>query len=193
MTALLDLRPLAIPDVKELVPKSFGDGRGYFREVFNRKRFFEETGCPVDFVQNNLSSSAAKATLRGLHFQTPPFAQTKLVWAVRGSAFDVAVDIRKGSPTYGQWVAVMLSAEKGNQLLVPAGFAHGFLTLEAETSVQYMVDNYYAPANEGGIRWDDPFLAIEWPLDGAAPTLAARDAAFPLLAEVETPLGKEAA
>lgn len=193
MSALLEVVPLAIPGVRELIPRSFGDGRGHFREVYNRKRFGEETGLAIDFVQSNQSWSAAKATLRGLHFQAPPFAQAKLVWAVRGSAFDVAVDLRLGSPAYGRWVAVVLSAEKGNQILVPPGFAHGFLTLEAETSVQYMVDNYYAPAHEFGLRWDDPTLAIDWPLDGAVPTLAARDAAFPRLAEVETPFGREAA
>jgi dTDP-4-dehydrorhamnose 3,5-epimerase len=191
MSGLLEVRPLAIPGVLELMPKSFGDGRGYFREAYNRKRFQEETGVAIDFVQSNQSYSAERGTLRGLHFQAPPFAQAKLVWAVRGAVFDVAVDIRFGSPTYGRWVSVVLVAERGNQILVPAGFAHGFVTLEANTSVQYMVDNHYAPSAEGGLRWDDPVLAIDWPLDGAAPTLTARDDDFPSLADLATPFSFE--
>jgi dTDP-4-dehydrorhamnose 3,5-epimerase len=186
-SSLLAIRRLAIPDVLELVPKSFGDNRGHFREVYNAKRFAEETGLAIEFVQSNQSYSAEKATLRGLHFQAPPFAQAKLVWAVRGSALDVAVDIRLGSPTFGRWTSVLLSAEEGNQILVPAGFAHGFLTLEAETSVQYMVDNHYAPSHDRGIRWDDPTIAIAWPVAGGSPTLSPRDAAFPCFAEIETP------
>ena len=186
MTSLLEVRRLAIPEVRELVPRSFGDGRGFFREVYNRKRFASETGVSIEFVQSNQSYSAETGTLRGLHFQAPPFAQAKLVWVVRGAIFDVAVDIRAGSPTFGRWAAVELSAEKGNQILVPAGFAHGFLTLTPETSVQYMVDAHYAPVHEGGICWDDPDLAIAWPLDGT-PKLSERDAAWPGLAEGGTP------
>jgi dTDP-4-dehydrorhamnose 3,5-epimerase len=190
MSALLDVRPLAIADVLELVPKRFGDNRGYFCEVYNRQRFGEETGVDIGFIQTNQSLSAERGTLRGLHFQAPPFAQNKLVWAVKGAVFDVAVDIRRRSPTYGKWAAVILSAETGNQILVPAGFAHGFLTLEPDTIVQYQVDNPYAPAQEGGIRWDDPDIAIPWPLAGAAPMLAKRDAVFPRLNEIETPFGQ---
>ena len=183
----LSVRELDIPDVLELVPKSFGDNRGHFREVYNARRFTEETGLVVGFVQSNQSWSADKATLRGLHFQAPPFAQTKLVWAVHGTALDVAVDIRLGSPTFGRWVSLVLSAELGNQILVPAGFAHGFLTLEPETTIQYMVDNHYAPACDRGIRWDDPTIGIGWPLAGEVPTLSTRDAGFPRFAEIETP------
>jgi len=187
MSPLLEARRLAIPDVMELVPKRFGDDRGYFCEIYNKQRFAEATGAAIDFVQTNQSLSADKATLRGLHFQTPPLAQTKLVWAVRGAVFDVAVDIRHGSPTYGKWASVLLSAERGNQILVPAGFAHGFLTLEPDTIVQYQVDNPYAPAHDRGIRWDDPWIAVSWPLAGAVPTLSKRDAVFPRLNEIETP------
>jgi dTDP-4-dehydrorhamnose 3,5-epimerase len=184
---LLEVRRLAIPEVMELTPKRFGDDRGYFCEVYNQTRFAEETGAAIGFIQTNQSLSAEKATLRGLHFQAPPFAQTKLVWAVRGAAFDVAVDIRLGSPTYGQWVSVSLSAERGNQILVPAGFAHGFLTLEPDTVVQYQVDNPYTPSHDRGIRWDDPSLKIDWPLAGAAPTLSKRDAAFLHLGAMTSP------
>ena len=187
MSALLEVRRLAIPDVIELLPKRFGDHRGYLSEVYNRQRFAAETGVAIDFIQINQSLSAEKATLRGLHFQAPPFAQTKLVVAVTGAAFDVAVDIRRGSPTYGKWVSVTLSSEKGNQVLVPAGFAHGFLTLEPDTIMQYQVDNPYSPTHEGGIRWDDPAIGINWPKAAAVPTLSERDAAFPPLGEIETP------
>jgi dTDP-4-dehydrorhamnose 3,5-epimerase len=187
MSPLLEVRRLAVPEVMELVPKRFGDERGYFCEIFNQQRFAEATGAAIDFVQTNQSLSADKATLRGLHFQAPPFAQTKLVWVVRGAAFDVAVDIRRGSPTYGKWASVLLSTETGNQILVPAGFAHGFLTLEPDTIVQYQVDNPYAPAHDRGIRWDDPGIAVPWPLAGVAPTLSKRDAVFPRLDEIETP------
>lgn len=188
MSPLLEVRRLAIPEVAELVPKRFGDDRGYFCEIYNQQRFAEATGAAIGFVQTNQSLSADKATLRGLHFQAPPFAQTKLVWVVRGAAFDVAVDIRRGSPSYGKYASVMLSAETGNQILVPAGFAHGFLTLEPDTIVQYQVDNPYAPAHDRGIRWDDPVIAIPWPLAGKGPTLSKRDAVFPRLDEIETPL-----
>ena len=193
MSPLLEVRRLAIAEVLELTPKRFGDRRGYFCELFNRKRFAEETGAALDFIQTNQSRSAATATLRGLHFQAPPFAQAKLVWAVHGAAFDVAIDIRLGSPTFGKWASVLLSADRGNQILVPAGFAHGFLTLEPDTIVQYMVDNPYAPTHDRGIRWDDPTLAIDWPLAGPAPTLSERDAGFPRLSDVETPFGFGAA
>jgi dTDP-4-dehydrorhamnose 3,5-epimerase len=187
MSVLLDVKPLAIPSVLELVPKRFGDARGYFSEVYNKQRFEEATGAAVNFVQTNQSLSADKGTLRGLHFQAPPFAQTKLVWVVRGAVLDVAVDIRLTSPTYGKWASVLLSAEKGNQILVPAGFAHGFLTLEPDTIVQYQVDKPYAPDHDRGIRWDDPDIAINWPLAGAVPTLSKKDAVFPRLSEIETP------
>jgi dTDP-4-dehydrorhamnose 3,5-epimerase len=187
MSPLLEVRRLAIPEVLELVPKRFGDDRGYFCEVYNKQRFAEGTGAAIDFVQTNQSLSADKATLRGLHFQAPPFAQSKLVWVVCGAAFDVAVDIRRDSPTYGKWASVMLSAETGNQILVPAGFAHGFLTLEPDTIVQYQVDRPYTPTHDRGIRWDDPGIAVAWPLAGEAPTLSKRDAVFPRLDEIETP------
>jgi dTDP-4-dehydrorhamnose 3,5-epimerase len=187
VSALLEVRRLAIPDVIELVPKRFGDDRGYLSEVYNKQRFAEETGLAIDFIQINQSFSVGTATLRGLHFQAPPFAQTKLVAAVTGAAFDVAVDIRQGSPTFGKWAAVTLSSEKGNQVLVPAGFAHGFLTLAPGTIMQYQVDSPYSPRHDGGVRWDDPALAIDWPRGGAIPTLSKRDSAFPRLSEITSP------
>jgi dTDP-4-dehydrorhamnose 3,5-epimerase len=187
MSSLLEVRRLAVADVLELVPKRFGDNRGYFSEIYNQQRLAEESGTVIRFTQINQSLSAEKATLRGLHFQAPPFAQAKLVWVVSGAVFDVAVDIRAGSPTHGKWASVLLSAERGNQVLVPAGFAHGFLTLEPDTIVQYQVDNPYSPDHDRGIRWDDPEIAVAWPLSGAAPTLSKRDAVFPLFAEISTP------
>jgi len=191
VSALLEVRRLAIPDVIELLPKRFGDHRGYLSEVYNRQRFAAETGVAIDFMQINQSLSAEKATLRGLHFQAPPFAQAKLIVAVTGAAFDVAVDMRRGSPTYGKWFSVTLSSENGNQVLVPAGFAHGFLTLAPDTIMQYQVDNPYSPTHEGGIPWDDPALAINWPIGAVVPTLSKRDAAFPPLGEIETPFRVE--
>jgi dTDP-4-dehydrorhamnose 3,5-epimerase len=187
VSALLEVRRLAIPDVLELLPKRFGDHRGYLSEVYNKQRFAAETGVAIEFMQINQSLSVEKGTLRGLHFQAPPFAQAKLVVAVSGAAFDVAVDLRRGSPTFGKWVSVVLSSAKGNQVLVPAGFAHGFLTLEPDTIMQYQVDNPYSPKHEGGVRWDDPALGIHWPKTTAAPTLSDRDAEFPPLGEIKTP------
>jgi dTDP-4-dehydrorhamnose 3,5-epimerase len=186
MSAALDVRPVAaIPAVIEITPRRISDERGFFTELFNR-RVWRDAGIDLDFVQTNYSFSVKKGTLRGLHFQTPPAAQAKVVTVTRGRIFDVVVDIRRGSPTYGKWVAVEISGERGNQLLVPAGFAHGFLTLEPETHVQYMVTSYYSPANDRGIRFDDPTLAIDWPLDGD-PHLSPRDRAFPCFADIDTP------
>ncbi|MBW8301129.1 MAG: dTDP-4-dehydrorhamnose 3,5-epimerase [Hydrogenophaga sp.] len=168
-------------------PKRFGDERGWFTEVYNKKKF-SDFGITADFVQDNHSLSIPVGTLRGLHFQTPPFAQAKLVRCIRGSIFDVAVDLRRGSPTYGRWVGAKLSAENGHQLFVPVGFAHGFLTLETATEVTYKVTDFYAHENDGGIRWNDLQVNIAWPLPaGVEPVLSQKDAVQPLLGDFESP------
>lgn len=155
----------AIPDVKIFEPKSFGDERGFFFESFNQKLFEEATGLKRDFVQDNHSKSS-KGVLRGLHYQLPPMAQGKLVRVVQGEVFDVAVDIRKSSPTFGQWVGVHLSGENKRQLWIPEGFAHGFLTLSETAEFLYKTTNYYSPKDEGAIVWSDSDLAIAWPEAG---------------------------
>lgn len=166
----------------EIIPKQFPDSRGYFSEVFNLKTL-ECAGIDCGpWVQDNQSYSEKKYTLRGLHLQLAPFAQAKLVRVLSGSIFDVAVDLRGKSKTYGQWVGVTLSATKFNQLYIPAGFAHGFLTLEPHVAVQYKVNNYYAKGEERSLRWDDAELAINWPLpENMSPLLSDKDAIAPLL------------
>ncbi len=174
---------LAITDVKLLEPKIFRDERGFFSETYSATALAEH-GLDDVFVQDNQSLSRATGVLRGLHFQVPPYAQAKLVRVVAGSIFDVAVDIRKASPTYGKWVGATLSAENWAQLYVPAGFAHGFCTLEPDTQVIYKVTAIYAPDAEKAIAWNDPALAIDWPLQGRAPVLSARDEAHPPLSSL---------
>lgn len=176
----------SIPDVVELIPDKFGDNRGFFSEVFKRTAF-EEEGIVIDWVQDNQSFSAFAGTVRGLHFQAPPVAQHKLIRVLRGSIYDVALDIRAGSPTFGEHVAVELSADKWNQLLVPFGFAHCFMTMEPYTEVLYKVSDYWSRDHEGAIRWDDPALGIMWPELGQSPTLSEKDAAAPFFADFETP------
>ncbi|MGE6106083.1 dTDP-4-dehydrorhamnose 3,5-epimerase [Aeromonas veronii] len=154
----------AIPDVLIFEPKVFGDERGFFFESFNHKLFEEAVGYQVNFVQDNHSKSS-KGVLRGLHYQLPPHAQGKLVRCVAGEVFDVAVDIRKCSPTFGQWVGVHLSGENKRQLWIPEGFAHGFVTLSDTAEFLYKTTNYYAPQSEGSICWDDPQVGIEWPIE----------------------------
>ena len=173
----------AIPDVKIVTPKKFGDHRGFFSEVYNRQAF-AEAGIALDFIQDNHSLSAQVGTLRGLHFQSAPFAQDKLVRVPRGRILDVAVDIRKSSPTFGRHVAVELSAENWRQLLVPIGFAHGFVTLEPDTEVMYKVTNYYSAANDLGLAWDDPDLAIAWPLPPGGAVLSDKDRKHPRLRDL---------
>ena len=184
----MQIDDLGIPAVKMLAPGKHGDHRGFFSEVYNR-RTLADAGIGIEFVQDNHSLSAEKGTVRGLHFQTPPYAQDKLVRVVRGSVFDVAVDLRRGSPTYGQHVSAVLSAEAWNQLLAPIGFAHGFMTLEPDTEVLYKVSNYYAPDHDRGILWNDPALGIAWPIPEAEAILSDKDRRQPRLAEIATPFG----
>jgi dTDP-4-dehydrorhamnose 3,5-epimerase len=166
--------------VRLFTTRRFGDARGWFAETYNVRRF-AAAGLDIQFVQDNQSSSKAAMTLRGIHFQKPPHAQAKLVRCLRGRIFDIAVDLRPQSPTFRAWIGVELSAEGGEQLFVPAGFGHAYLTLEPDCEVAYKVDEYYEPASESGIRWDDPQLAIAWPLDGRAPILSDKDSALPPL------------
>jgi len=170
-----------------LTPRRHGDHRGFFSESYSRK-LLQEQGIDIDFVQDNHSLSATTGTVRGLHFQAPPHAQDKLVRCGRGALLDVAVDIRRGSPTYGQWVSVELSFENGRQLLVPRGFAHGFVTRMPDTEIVYKCSDYYAPETEGAIRWDDPEIGIWWDLaPGSAPIISGKDAVAPLFAEFDSP------
>ena len=173
----------SIADVKVLIPKKHGDHRGFFSETYSR-RSFAEARINIDFVQDNHAFSAEKGTVRGLHFQIPPFAQDKLVRVVRGSVFDVAVDLRRGSPTYGQHVSAVISAEAWNQILVPIGFAHGLMMLEPNTEVIYKVSNYYALDHDNGLLWNDPALGIEWPVAEDEAILSAKDKVQPRLADL---------
>ena len=173
--------------VQLIKPRRFGDDRGWFTEFYHQKRF-AEGGIDIVFVQDNHSLSRPEGTLRGLHFQSPPFAQAKLVRCIAGRIYDVAVDIRRNSPTFGEHVGVELSAQNGWQLYIPAGFAHGFVTLEPDCEITYKVSAHYAPDCDLGIRWDDPALAIKWPLaPGAAPMLSDKDAKLPPLSAVQSP------
>lgn len=173
---------LSIPEVFVFTPKRFGDDRGYFAETYNSALMEPMTG-PLNWVQDNHSHSAVRGTLRGLHFQKPPFAQHKLVRCIRGAILDVAVDIRHGSPTFGDHVSTILTADGGEQIFVPAGFAHGFVTLEDGCEVIYKVTNHYSAPHDSGIKWNDPELAIDWGLDEREIKLSARDAEQPLLSE----------
>ena len=176
----VQITSLAIPDVRLVVPDRFGDARGFFSETYSR-RDFAAGGIADEFVQDNHSRSASTGTVRGLHYQLPPFAQGKLIRVLKGSILDVAVDIRRGSPSFGDHVAVTLTAEAGNQLYVPAGFAHGFCTLEPDTEVAYKVTDYYSREHDRGIRWNDPALGIDWPVGAEAAVLSAKDVALPML------------
>ncbi len=182
----MQVAALAIPDVKLITPSKHGDARGFFSEVYNRARF-REAGIDLDFVQDNHSLSRPAGTLRGLHYQSPPAAQAKLVRVVRGRIWDVAIDLRRGSPSYGRHVAAELSAESWSQLLVPVGFAHGFCTLEPDTEVIYKVTSHYAPEHDRGLRWDDPALGIAWPVAAGSVLLSDKDRALPGWAEFDSP------
>lgn len=179
----LTVESLAIPEVKIIRPRKHGDARGFFSETYAKKAF-AEAGIDLDFVQDNHAFSATKGTVRGLHFQSAPFAQDKLVRVVRGSILDVAVDLRRASPTYGKHVSAVISADEWNQILVPVGFAHGLLTLEPDTEVLYKVTNYYAPQHDLGLLWNDPALGIAWPVSEADAVLSAKDKAQPRLADL---------
>lgn len=177
---------LDIPGVKMIVPRRFPDARGYFVETYSR-RSLADRGIDEAFVQDNHAYSRHRGTIRGLHFQLPPEAQAKIVRVTRGSIYDVAVDLRRGSPTYGQFVAAVLSAENGAQLYIPTGFAHGLCTLEDETEVLYKASAFYAPTLEATIRWDDPGVGIPWPLDGRPAIVSERDADATPLAQFDSP------
>lgn len=179
----ISISSTAFSDVKIIIPLTLSDGRGLFSEVYNR-RDFEAAGVVLNFVQDNHSISTHKYTVRGLHFQRPPFSQAKLVRVVRGRIFDVVVDIRKSSPTFGQHLALQLSAENWQQMLIPIGFAHGFCTLEPNTEVIYKVTAYYSREHDCGIHWRDSDLAIPWPVDGEEPRLSERDRALPKLRDL---------
>jgi dTDP-4-dehydrorhamnose 3,5-epimerase len=176
------ITPLALPDVLLITPKRHGDARGWFSETWSR-RTLVEAGIEADFVQDNQAFNARKGALRGLHFQAAPHPQAKLVRVLKGAIFDVAVDVRPGSTTFGRWVGAELTAERGEQLFVPRGFAHGYCTLTDECEVFYKVDGLYAPQTEGGVIWNDPDLAIAWPLTDE-PVLSEKDKTWPRLKEL---------
>ena len=175
----------AIEGLLIVEPKVFGDERGFFLESFNQKAFEAAVGSVVQFVQDNHSRSS-RGVLRGLHYQLPPHAQGKLVRVTQGAVFDVSVDLRRGSPSFGRWVGVELSGQNHNQLWLPPGLAHGFLVTSHSADFLYKTTNYYAPEAERGVRWDDPALAIAWPALDVEPLLSAKDAAAPLLADALT-------
>jgi dTDP-4-dehydrorhamnose 3,5-epimerase len=179
----MEVTRTAIDGVLILEPKVFGDERGFFMESFNQQAFDEAVGYHVEFVQDNHSRSV-KGVLRGLHFQNPPHAQGKLVRVTQGSVFDVAVDIRRDSLTYGQWVGVSLGGKNHRQLWIPPGLAHGFLVTSEYADFLYKTTGYYTPSAEGCVRWNDPDLAIAWPEVGLPPTLSGKDAAAPLLRDL---------
>jgi dTDP-4-dehydrorhamnose 3,5-epimerase len=179
----IKVEDLSIPDVKLIHPPKFGDHRGFFSEVYNQQSF-SKAGISLEFVQDNHSLSGDRGTVRGLHFQSPPNDIAKLVRVTRGSVFDVAVDIRHGSPTFGQHVAAVLSAENWLQILVPAGFAHAFCTLEPDTEVVYKVTGYWASDWDYGVRWNDPALGIDWPVNEDTVVLSDKDREQPFLKDL---------
>ena len=181
----LQVEQAIFPEVVFIQRKRLDDHRGFFAETYSQ-RADAALGVDATFVQDNHSLSAAMGTVRGLHFQAPPHAQSKLVRCGRGAIFDVAVDIRRGSPTFGRWAGYTLSAENGAQLYIPVGFAHGFATLEPDSEIIYKCSDYYAPETEGALRWDDPDIGIKWPLTGA-PVLSEKDAIASLLADFNSP------
>lgn len=180
----MQVEDTALAGVKLLTPQRFGDHRGFFSESWNKNRM-EKAGLDYDFVQDNHSLSSEVGTLRGLHFQSPPHAQAKLVRCGRGRLFDVAVDVRTGSPTYGQWIGEELSFENGKQLLIPAGFLHGFVTREPDTEIVYKCSDYYSPECDGAVHWDS--VGIDWDLAGIEPVLSAKDEAAPRLSDFTSP------
>ena len=182
----MEIRATALPEVKVLTPRRFGDSRGYFSETWSRPRM-ADAGLDLDFLQDNESLSAQVGTLRGLHYQAPPFAQAKLVRVPRGAIRDVAVDARRGSPTYGKWIAEEISAENGAQILVPRGFLHGFVTLVPDTLVVYKVDGVFDAASDGGVLWSDPDIGIDWGLPAGGPVLSEKDGKAPAFRDWTSP------
>ena len=182
----MQIEQTGIPDLVVITPRRFGDARGFFAETYSAPKL-AELGITTAFVQDNHSLSALAGTVRGLHFQAPPHAQAKLVRCGRGVLFDVAVDIRKGSPTYGTWFGIELSFENGRQLLIPAGFAHGFVTRVHETEIIYKCSDIYAPETEGALRFDDPDIGIDWGLGDTAPILSEKDAVAGAFAGFDSP------
>ncbi len=180
----MDVARTDIPGVLLIKPKVFGDHRGFFCETYNR-RHFAAHGIDIDFVQDNHAFSAQAGVLRGLHFQVPPMAQAKLVRVARGAVFDVVVDLRRGSPSFGRWQSFTLTSENHLQLFIPAGLAHGYMTLEPETDFLYKVDRFYSPEHDGGILCDDPDLGIAWP--PLAPVLSDKDRSLPRFRNFESP------
>lgn len=181
--SVMQFEELRISDVIVITPKKIGDNRGYFMETFRQDLFDEEAGS-IRFVQENRSFSAGAGTVRGLHFQLEPKAQGKLVSCMAGALLDVAVDIRQGSPTFGQHVSAELTAANGRQLWVPPGFAHGFCTLLPDTIISYKVTNYYSPEHDRGLRWNDPAIGIDWPVEPEKAVLSEKDRKLPLLADL---------
>jgi dTDP-4-dehydrorhamnose 3,5-epimerase len=182
----MKITSLAIPDVKLIEAQVFKDDRGFFLESYS-KRAFEQAGIKYNFIQDNHSRSTDASVIRGLHFQLPPHAQAKLIRVTKGKIWDVAVDLRKVSPTYSHYVSTELSAQSFKMLFIPAGFAHGFVTLDPDCEIQYKTDAYYAPNHEGGIRWDDPDLAIDWPIKYSSVTMSEKDALLPTLENFQSP------
>jgi dTDP-4-dehydrorhamnose 3,5-epimerase len=186
----MDVKPLALPGVMLLTPRRFSDARGYFVETYNEKAF-KAAGVAAKFVQDNQSYSAKRGTVRGLHFQLPPAAQAKLVRVLQGSVYDVAVDARTGSPTYGRWDGATLTAGGGEQLFVPRGFLHGFCTLEPDTVVAYKVDEFYAAASDSGVIWNDPTIGVRWPVEASQVVLSDKDQKLGVFADFSSPFRYE--
>ncbi|MDR0239919.1 MAG: dTDP-4-dehydrorhamnose 3,5-epimerase [Deltaproteobacteria bacterium] len=182
----MQIRETGLPGLRILNPKVHKDHRGFFLESF-REEFFQNLAEPVHFVQDNHARSEEAGVLRGLHYQAPPAAQTKLIWVGRGAAFDVVVDLRRSSPTYGKSYGLVLTSDNFLRVLIPKGFAHGYMTLEPGTEFHYKVDHYYSPENEGGLRWNDPALQIDWP--DRTPIMTERDNNWPLLADLPAIFG----
>ncbi len=182
----MEVKLTEIPDVLLLKPRFFHDARGYFVETYNA-RAARDAGLTAEFVQDNEALSLKRGTVRALHFQVPPRVQAKLVRVLRGSIFDVAVDLRSGSPSYGRWMAATLTAKGGEQIFVPRGFAHGYCTLEDDTVVAYKVDDYYAPECERGLAWDDPALKVDWPVSPAEAVLSDKDRKLQAFADFTSP------
>ena len=182
----MKVESLEIPEVKVITPRIFSDERGFFSETWNQ-RIFEQAGISANFVQDNHAYSREEGTVRGLHFQVPPMAQDKLVRVVRGAVLDVAVDMRRNSPTFGRYVSAMLSADNWKQMWVPKGFAHGYVTLEPDTAVVYKVTTYFAPGHDAGIAWNDPAIGIDWQLGTRTPILSGKDRDLPSLDHLYSP------